>query len=158
MTSRRSGWVSTRRSPSGPILPAPRCSWRSIREPSSDFESLRWIIARRSIPIRRVEVRDDAIHAGSRIDRVPCTPQVGRVEADRDSADGDPASADRIQEDADLVDIDPDPIPATGRVLEDDTLRTIRAVGHSVEAVAIPSAIRVMPASSPLALCEPYGR
>ena len=33
--------------PASPILPAPTCSCRSVREPRSDFESLRWIIGRR---------------------------------------------------------------------------------------------------------------
>ena len=38
-------------SPSGPIRPPPTCSWRSVRDPSSERESLRCTRARRSSPI-----------------------------------------------------------------------------------------------------------
>ena len=39
--------------PASPIRPAPTCSWRSVREPSSDFESFRWTITSRRMPISR---------------------------------------------------------------------------------------------------------
>ena len=51
VTVRGGDHATARRGPTGPIRPAPRCSWRSIREPSSERESLRCMSASRSRPM-----------------------------------------------------------------------------------------------------------
>ena len=123
--------------PRAPIWPAPRCSCRSVREPSSDRESLRWTMTSRSSPIRVVEVGEEGVD-GVRVGDVdPGAPGVGGVEAERKRPRATPARGDRLGDGGQLLDARAQAEAAAGRVLEDD--RGPLGTGRSVVGGTAPS-------------------
>ena len=115
--------------PASPIRPAPTCSWRSVREPSSDFESFRWTITSRRMPISRSNAAQELVGHARVGQVVPRAPGMGDVEAEADTLLADAASGDRLRQARKLLHGRAQPEPAARGVLEDDH-RGLRGLLH----------------------------
>ncbi len=109
--------------------PAPRCSCRSTREPSSDFESLRWIMTSRSRPMRPSKsARNRSVAAGS--DRSIPAAQAWAASRQKPSRSRSmPCARQASAMSASSVTFVPRPKPLPGAVLEHDH----RPIGRPVD-------------------------
>ena len=110
--------------PASPIRPAPRCSWRSSREPRSDLRVVQVDQARaaRARSGGRTSSTKASIAAAS--ERSWPAPQawaVSRQNATRPRCDAGGVKG--VRDGAELGDVDPEPEAAAGRVLERDRRR-----------------------------------
>ena len=115
--------------PASPIRPAPTCSWRSVREPSSDFESFRWTITSRRIPISRSNAaRSSSVTPG--FERSYPAPQAWATSRQKPTRSSPmPRARDRLRQGGKLLHGRAQPEPAARGVLEDDH-RGLRGLLH----------------------------
>ena len=118
MASTRRGWRRTCARPAAPIRPAPRCSCRSVREPSSERESLRWTMTRRSRPIRASKAARNASTAAGFPTSMPAPQAWARSRQNPTSLRRTPRVAQDVGDRGELVERGPEAAPAAGRVLQ----------------------------------------